>query len=137
MIAPRVASLSVQIERYIDDHFPGWVACVLIDADGKRHAFTEKVPVLSSSDLRADSSYPQPGYIGCVIEHEWLDAAERKIYIYSVDCRSKEGVFSMRIVNARRRQQHRHACRHEFVDRALQADRRDLRLIASLNLGQF
>ncbi|MGK5010763.1 hypothetical protein [Janthinobacterium sp. MDB2-8] len=79
MTALRVAGLSVQIERYIDDHFPGVVACVLTDADGKRHAFTEKVPVLSSSDLRADSSYPKPGYIGCVIEHEWLDAAGRKL----------------------------------------------------------
>ena len=40
MTALRVAGLSVQIERYIDDHFPGWVACVLTDANGKRHEFS-------------------------------------------------------------------------------------------------
>lgn len=85
MTNPRVASVSVQIKRYVDDHFPGWAACVLTDADGKRHEFTEKVPVVSSSDLRADSSYPQPGYIGCVIEHEWLDAAGRKLLRVNMD----------------------------------------------------
>lgn len=71
--------MSVQIERYVDDTFPGVVACVLIDADGGRHEFIEKVPVVSSSDLRADSSYPQPGYIACVVEHEWMDTAGRKL----------------------------------------------------------
>ena len=60
-----------------------------------------------------------------------------KTLIYSVNCRPKEGVLSMRIVDARRRQQHRHVYRHEFVDQVLQAERRDWCLIASLNLGQF
>jgi len=71
--------MSVQIERYVDDAFPGLVACMLSDADGCRHEFIEKVPVVSSNDLRADSSYPQPGYIACVVEHEWMDTAGRKL----------------------------------------------------------
>lgn len=65
--------LAVQIERLVDEHFPGFVGCVLIDADGLRHEFVEKVPVVSTIDLRPDSVYPQPGHIGCVIEEKWVD----------------------------------------------------------------
>ncbi|MDN2710165.1 hypothetical protein O0880_12120 [Janthinobacterium sp. SUN118] len=79
MTVPRVASLSVQIERHVDDAFPGWVACVLIDANGKQHAFTEKVPMVSAADLQADSSYPQPGHIDCIVESIWVDAAGRRL----------------------------------------------------------
>lgn len=72
-------SLTVQIERYVDEHFPGFVECVLIDAEGVRHEFHEKVPVVSAIGLNTKSVYPQPGYIGCVIENEWLDGLGRRL----------------------------------------------------------
>lgn len=54
-------SLVVQIERFVDEHFPGFVGCVLTDANGVRHEFIEKRPVVSTSDLRSESVYPHLG----------------------------------------------------------------------------
>jgi hypothetical protein len=56
-----VISLIVQIESFVDDHQPGFVQCLLVDAHGHKHQFVEKVPVVSSNNLFADSNYPQPG----------------------------------------------------------------------------
>jgi hypothetical protein len=72
-----MANLVVQIERFVDEHFPGFVECVLIDADGVRHEFVEKVPVVSKVGPMSDSHYPSPGYIGCIIEEEWVDELGR------------------------------------------------------------
>lgn len=72
-------SLQVQIERFVDDHQPGFVACVLIDADGKCHEFIEKGPVVSDTKLWSDSVYPQAGFLGCSIEREWTDNAGRSL----------------------------------------------------------
>jgi hypothetical protein len=74
-----MVNLVVQIERFVDEHFPGFVECVLIDADGVRHEFVEKGPVVSTNDLRIDSRYPQPGFIGCFIEEEWVDELGRRL----------------------------------------------------------
>ena len=71
--------LAVQIERFVDDHQPGFVECVLIDADGRRHEFIEKGPVVSAENLWLDSIYPQQGYVGCIIEDEWLDELGRRL----------------------------------------------------------
>ena len=51
MTYPRAASLLVQIAHLVDDHFIGVIACVLINADGKRHACTENVPVVSADNF--------------------------------------------------------------------------------------
>ncbi len=72
-------NLAVQVERFIDDHFPGFVECVLIDADGLRHEFIENAPVVSTADLSFNSIYPQPGYLGCTIESEWIDEFGRRL----------------------------------------------------------
>lgn len=53
-------SLVVQIERVVDDQFPGWVGCLLTDADGVRHEFVEKGPVVSTGELMSGSLYPPP-----------------------------------------------------------------------------
>ena len=66
---------SVQITRYVDDHFPGFVECVLADALGATHTFVEKVPVVSSDSLSAASTYPCDGEIQCEVCREWQDAA--------------------------------------------------------------
>jgi hypothetical protein len=72
-------NLVVQIERFVDEHFPGFVGCVLTDADGVRHEFIEKGPVVSTNDLRSESIYPQSGCIGCVIEDKWVDDLGRSL----------------------------------------------------------
>lgn len=78
-------SLLVQIERVVDDHFPIWVACVLTDADGVRHEFVEKGPVVSTGELMSESHYPHLGHIGCVIEEEWVDKLGRSLVRVSTE----------------------------------------------------
>ncbi len=57
----------VNISRYVDGSFPGWVECTLVDAFGYDHVFVEKVPVVTKDYLDAASSYPQFGVIACVV----------------------------------------------------------------------
>ena len=69
--------ISVEITRFVDDHQPGWVECNLVDAQGKKHLFIEKAPVVSLEDLDAGSSYPRVGIIGCeVIERKRVDGRD-------------------------------------------------------------
>jgi len=95
-------NLEVQVEGFIDDHFPGFVKCVLIDADGLRHEFIDKVPVVSTANLRSDSIYPQPGYLGCTIESEWTDELGRRLARvstkkpWSIESVSGETIFIVR-----------------------------------------
>ena len=59
--------MRVDISRYVDGSFPGWVECTLVDAYGDDHVFVEKVPVVTKAHLDAASSYPQSGVIACVV----------------------------------------------------------------------
>jgi hypothetical protein len=68
-------AVSVQITRYVDDHFPGFVEFVLIDALGTTHTFVEKVPVVSIDNLSSTSTYPCNVEIQCEIYREWQDDA--------------------------------------------------------------
>jgi hypothetical protein len=63
-------SLLVQIERFVDEHQPGFVECSLIDATGKKHSFVEKIPVVTTENLWSNSPYPRPGLRACQIEQE-------------------------------------------------------------------
>jgi hypothetical protein len=72
-------TLSVTIQRFIDDHFPGFVECSLVDSDGCEHQFVEKEPVVSAANLSFDSAFPQPGHIACVVHDEWMDEQGRKL----------------------------------------------------------
>lgn len=65
--------IPVTIGRLVDDDFPGFVECILVDSDDRPHRFVEKSPVVSTADLSLDSAFPQSGYIACVIEGEWTD----------------------------------------------------------------
>lgn len=65
--------IAVEIVRFVDNHFPGFVECVLLDAEGGRHVVIEKVPVITSEWLDATSHYPRPGIIACEVEAEWID----------------------------------------------------------------
>lgn len=57
--------VKVDISRYIDASFPGWVECRLVDAFGDEHVFVEKVPMVTKAHLDAESAYPQCGAIAC------------------------------------------------------------------------
>jgi hypothetical protein len=59
--------VNVKICRYVDDSFPGWVECRLVDALGHEHEFVEKVPVVTRAHLNEASSFPQAGVIACIV----------------------------------------------------------------------
>lgn len=69
----------VQIIRFVDDYQPGWVACEFVDAEGRRHQIVEKVPVVSSDYLDADSAYPRDGQVACEVMGCWTDAGGREL----------------------------------------------------------
>lgn len=66
-----MTELVVQIERFVDEHQPGFVERSLVDALGKKHFFVEKVPIVTTEDLWSDSQYPRPGVIACQVQREW------------------------------------------------------------------
>lgn len=72
-------TIIVTIQRFADDHFPGWVECVLADVEGCEHRFVEKVPVVSTANLSSDSVYPLLGHIACSVQDEWFDERGRKL----------------------------------------------------------
>jgi hypothetical protein len=71
--------LAVQISRFVDEHQPGFVECVVVDALGHSHLFVEKVPIVSEENLLSTSSYPRNGEIKCEVEAEWKDEAGRSL----------------------------------------------------------
>ena len=83
----------VNIARYVDDSFPGWVECRLVDGRGYEHVFVEKVPVTTTRNLHAASSYPQSGVIACVV----LGSSERHdgLQLVHIDVRTPWGVESV------------------------------------------
>ena len=89
-------NLAVQITRFVDNHQPGWVICEFTDAQGSRHTFVEKVPVLTSEDLRAGTIYPRPGSLPCEILARWQDSAGTELVRIStarpLDDKSAEGL---------------------------------------------
>jgi hypothetical protein len=78
-------TVSVQITRYVDNHFPGFVECVLIDALGASHTFVEKVPYVSAESLSAASTYPRNGEIECDVCREWKDTAGHSFSIVRIE----------------------------------------------------
>ena len=74
----RMPAVTIQIERFVDDSFPGFVACNLIDAYGNKHLFLEKAPIVSK-ELLPDGRYPRPGCVACIVEHQWRDATGRQL----------------------------------------------------------
>lgn len=72
-------AIRISITAFVDDGFPGWVSCEMIDADGVLHQFVEKVPVVSNEDLRLDSAYPRSGTIACDVNSTWTDELGRDL----------------------------------------------------------
>lgn len=65
--------VAVQIVRFVDSVFPGWVECELVDASGRRHIFNDKAPMFTAEMLDADSKYPAPGDIYCEVLELYQD----------------------------------------------------------------
>jgi|SRR5579859_3632434 len=73
-----IFNLAVEIVRWVKDYQPGIVACELVDADGRRHTFIEKLPIVTAEWLDAASPYPQPGTIQCEVLARWQDTCGRE-----------------------------------------------------------
>ena len=72
--------MRIQIVRYLgDDPQPGVVECELFGVAGKRHAFIEKVPMVSLENLTGNDKYPREGAVACEILARPLDANGREI----------------------------------------------------------
>ena len=74
-----MTTVGVQIVRFTDDAFPGWVACVLRDASGRAWEFVDKVPVFTTALLDEDTVYPQPGVVACEIIGQRTDEHGRTL----------------------------------------------------------
>jgi hypothetical protein len=68
-------AMRVEIVRYVDATFPGFVECQLIDAHGRQWSFIEKVPVVTVDPLDAESGYPCPGTIACEVLEQTSETA--------------------------------------------------------------
>lgn len=68
--------LIIKIDKFISDHQPGFVSCSFTDALGNQHIIEDKVPVVSTEDLVAESNYPVQGQVACEILAEWKDEAD-------------------------------------------------------------
>lgn len=55
-----------KISRHVDDAFPGWVECVLVDAFGHKHVFVEKIPAVLADPAVLAMGLPQPVVLACL-----------------------------------------------------------------------
>lgn len=63
-------TVKVEILRIIDNSFPVFVECVLVDCNGKKHYFHDKLPVFS---LDCNTEVPRVGEMGCRIIQDKQD----------------------------------------------------------------
>jgi hypothetical protein len=85
-------AINVVISRFVDEWQPGWVECKLTDAWGCQWTFIEKVPIVTTAGLDAQSNYPQPGVIACEVLERRRSADGREVI--SVDTTKPRGVES-------------------------------------------
>ena len=83
-MGPELGELAVQIVRFVDDHFPGFVACEFADVEGRVHTLIDKVPMVTAEDLDASTVYPQPGGLRCTVMDRWQDASGRELIKVSI-----------------------------------------------------
>lgn len=72
-------NVAVQIVRFVDGNFPGWVECELTDADGRRHLIRDKVPMFTTELLDAESSYPTTGEMECEVVQRFRDESGQEL----------------------------------------------------------
>jgi hypothetical protein len=78
-------NLVVQIVRFVDGSFPGWVECELVDAEGRLHIIRDKVPTFTAEDLDANSRYPKPGAVPCEVLERYCDDKGRELVRVSTE----------------------------------------------------
>ena len=76
---PNMQNLVIQIVRFVDERFPGWVASEFVDAKRIRHAIIDKVPTFTAELLDESSRYPQSGSVSCEVLAEWQDDEGRTL----------------------------------------------------------
>ena len=74
-----IQNLAVQIVRFVDERFPGWVASEFVDANGVSHTIIDKVPTFTTEVLDESSRYPQPGSVSGEVLAQWQDDGGRKL----------------------------------------------------------
>jgi hypothetical protein len=79
-----VKNLDLQIVRYVDDSFPGWVASEFVDSDGARHTLVDRWPIFTTDILDETSTYPRPGRAPCKVMSRYLDDRGREIARISI-----------------------------------------------------
>lgn len=86
-------NLAIQIVRFVDDRFPGWVECQFADATGRVHTFVDKYPLFTAQMLDAHSQYPRSGEVQCEILSRSPDARGRELVrIWMPGIESTEGL---------------------------------------------
>jgi hypothetical protein len=86
-------NLAVQIVRFVDGSFPGWVECQFDDAAGHIHTVIDKYPIFTAEMLDAQSQYPLPGEIQCEVLGRAQDIATAKaVRIRTPGIESTEGL---------------------------------------------
>jgi hypothetical protein len=88
-----MTSVRVTIAAFVDEGFPGWVECWLVDVDGHIWKFHEKVPIVTAKQLWTDSEYPQPGWIACTVLQSKPDPSGR--LVLTIDTNSPWAVESV------------------------------------------
>jgi hypothetical protein len=76
-------ALAIQVIRFVDGDYPGWVECELIDAQGCRHTIIDKVPMLLSGDFDAESKYPMPSALRCEVVKRYQGETGRDLVCVS------------------------------------------------------
>jgi|SRR5260221_1631994 len=88
--------LTVQIVRFVDGGFPGWVECEFVDSEGRRHVIIEKVPMVTLKDLDSNSEYPTSGIVRCeVLERYQNERGQELVHVSTAmpwSIESTEGV---------------------------------------------
>jgi hypothetical protein len=86
-------AVTLKISRFVDDSFPGFVECLLEDADGTQHRIVEKAPVVLGSDPTPSGALPANCAITCTVAAEWTD--ERGRALVMVDTMTPHGIESV------------------------------------------
>jgi hypothetical protein len=78
-MGPELGELAVQIVRFFDDSFPGFVVCEFVDAERRIHTLVDKVPVVTTNDVHASSAFPQLGSLRCTVLERWQEESGREL----------------------------------------------------------
>jgi hypothetical protein len=88
-----MTAVRMTITRMVDESFPGWVECELVDADGRTWKFEEKIPVVSAEQIWTDSQFPIETTVDCTVVGKRADPVGR--HVVSIDLARPWGIESL------------------------------------------